>query len=57
MKYPKHLEGLVKYNNSNSFTWAEMIPFVIEILLEEGILMPLTAKQKRAVFSVVMIRE
>ena len=57
MKYPKHLEGLVKYNNSNSFTWAEMIPFVIEILLEEGILKPLTAKQKKAVFSVVMIRE
>lgn len=54
-KYPKHLEKLVRYNNSNSFTWGENIPFIVERMLEVGMLKPLTDKQKKAVFTVVAI--
>ena len=54
-KYPKHLEKLVRYNNSNSFTWGENIPFIVERMLEVRMLKPLTDKQKKAVFTVVAI--
>jgi len=49
------LEKLVRYNNSNSFTWGENIPFIVERMLEVGMLKPLTQKQKKAVFTVVAI--
>ena len=52
-KYPEHLEKLV--NNSNAFTWGEFIPYIVEIMLEVGMLKPLTQKQKKAVFTVVAI--
>ena len=54
-KYPEHLEKLVRYNNSNAFTWGEFIPYIVEIMLEVGMLKPLTQKQKKAVFTVVAI--
>lgn len=55
--YPAHLEGLVRYNNRNLLTAAMFIPFIVEIMLEEGMLQPLTEKQKKAVFTVVAIAE
>lgn len=54
-KYPEHLEKLVRYNNSNAFTWGEFIPYIVERMLEVGMLKPLTQKQKKAVFTVVAI--
>jgi len=54
-KYPVHIEKLVRFYNSNSFTWGEFVPFIIETMLDEGMLQPLTAKQKKAVFTVVAI--
>jgi hypothetical protein len=54
-KYPEHLEKLVRYNNSNAFAWGEFIPYIVERMLEVGMLKPLTQKQKKAVFTVVAI--
>lgn len=48
-------EKLVRYNNSNAFTWGEFIPYIVERMLEVGMLKPLTQKQKKAVFTVVAI--
>ncbi|WP_302625854.1 RNA polymerase sigma factor [uncultured Eubacterium sp.] len=52
-KYPKHLEELVKYNNSGGFSDAVMIPYVIEEMMKREMLQPLTEEQKKAVFTVV----
>ncbi len=54
-EYPKHMEELVKYYNSNVFSSSTLIPYIIEELLKEGKLQELTDIQKKSTLSVVVI--
>ena len=54
-KHPRHMHGLVREFYTNILGAMIMLPRVIEKLLENGELMPLTDIQKKSVFSVLFL--
>jgi hypothetical protein len=54
-KHPSHMHGLVREFYTNILGAMIMLPRVIEKLLENGELMPLTDIQKKSVFSVLFL--
>ncbi|SDB29053.1 RNA polymerase sigma factor, sigma-70 family [Ruminococcaceae bacterium FB2012] len=56
-RHPKHMHGLVKAWNTNVLGAMTMLPRVIEIMLRNGQLAPLTDIQKKSVFSVLFLQK
>lgn len=56
-KYPKHILPIVKSYSTNCLSDGLMVPYVIEEMLERGMLKPLTDLQKKSVLAMIMYRE
>ena len=55
--YPEHIHPIVQLYNTNSLSGGIMIPYIIEEMLERGMLQPLTELQKKSVFTAVVYPE
>ena len=56
-KYPEHMQELVKQYTCNAIQSSNFIPYVIEQLLEQRLLKPLTDLQKKSVLTVIAYKE
>lgn len=52
-KYPEHIQPIVKFYDTNNLCDGHFISYLIEEMLERGMLKPLTELQKKNVFSVL----
>ena len=52
-KYPEHIHPIVKHYSTSVLSGGHFIPYLIEEMLERGMLKPLTELQKKNVFSVL----
>lgn len=55
--YPEHILPIIQLYNTNSLSGGIMIPYLIEEMLERGMLKPLTDLQKKSVFTAVVYPE
>lgn len=51
--YPEHILPIFKLYSTNSLSGGNFIPYLIEEMLERGMLKPLTDLQKKSVFTVI----
>ncbi|MDR1630428.1 MAG: sigma-70 family RNA polymerase sigma factor [Oscillospiraceae bacterium] len=53
-RHPPHMRPLVRHYNSDSLSSSAMVPHVVEAMLERGMLQPLTERQKKSVFTIMV---
>lgn len=53
--FPPHILPIIRHYNYGIFGSSELIPHLIEIMLERGMLQPLTEEQKQTVFTLVTL--
>lgn len=56
-QHPKHIQPIIHQYCTEALGNAEIIPYVIEEMLHRGMLQPLTAVQKKAVFSILVYQK
>lgn len=56
-KYPAHIHPIVRLYNTNHLSGGHFIPYLIEEMLDRGMLKPLTDLQKKCVFSIMVYND
>lgn len=56
-QYPKHIQPIIRQYCTDALGNGEIIPYVIEEMLYRGMLQPLTAAQKKTVFSILIYQK
>lgn len=56
-KYPTHIHPIVRLYNTNHLSGGHFIPYLIEEMLDRGMLKPLTDLQKKCVFSIMVYND
>lgn len=56
-KYPEHILPIVAFNSAGALNSSIFVPYLIEEMLERGMLAPLTDLQKKNVFTAIAYKE
>lgn len=56
-QYPAHIQPIIRRYCTDALGFGEIIPYIIEEMLHRDMLQPLTAAQKKAVFSILVYQK